>query len=199
MNKYTNNGTSGSPPSCTNDYWVFDATNCTYAPTEARYVESTTSGVTFASTGTLCISFNQKFQSSSSSIWTVSDIALRYLSRRQCSGNTQSYQSILKYAQSLINYRDSRINLYTNLKDQLNSLLTSNTNFNSKIVTFTNKVVTFADTSTSQLNILVTNAVNGLDASSNCTTIANHLRLVNNIFCKQFIYSVVQFGNHQLI
>lgn len=123
---------------------------------------------------------------------------MRYLSRRQCSGNTQSYQNILKYAQSLINYRDSRINLYTNLKDQLNSLLTSNTNFNSKLVTFTTNVNSFLAT-TSTLNTLITNAVNGLDASSNCTTIANHLRLVNNVFCKRFLYSAVQFGTHSLI
>lgn len=33
MNKYTNNGTGGTPPSCTNDYWVFDSTNCTYNST----------------------------------------------------------------------------------------------------------------------------------------------------------------------
>jgi hypothetical protein len=59
MNKYTNNGTSGSPPSCTNDFWVFDSTNCTHAATESLYVsDATTSGITFASSGSLCISFN---------------------------------------------------------------------------------------------------------------------------------------------
>lgn len=100
----------------------------------------------------------------------------------------------MKYAQSLVNYRDSRINLYTNLKDQLNALLTNNANFNSKIVTFTNSVNDFVENKTSELNLLVTNAVNGLDASSNCTTVANHLRLVNNVFCQRFIYSIVQFG-----
>lgn len=33
MNKYTNNQTGGSPPSCTNDYWVFDNTNCSHNST----------------------------------------------------------------------------------------------------------------------------------------------------------------------
>jgi hypothetical protein len=33
MNKYTNNKTGGSPPSCTNDYWVFNNANCTYNST----------------------------------------------------------------------------------------------------------------------------------------------------------------------
>lgn len=59
MNKYTNNGTGGVPPSCTNDYWVFDSTNCTHNATESIYVSNnSTSGTTFASTGTTCISFN---------------------------------------------------------------------------------------------------------------------------------------------
>jgi hypothetical protein len=60
MNKYSNNGTAGSPPSCTNDYWVFDNTNCTHNATETTYVSTTssTSGSTFAATGTMCISLN---------------------------------------------------------------------------------------------------------------------------------------------
>ena len=33
MNKYSNNGTSGNPPSCTNDYWVLDSANCTSSAT----------------------------------------------------------------------------------------------------------------------------------------------------------------------
>ena len=33
MNKYANNGTGGTPASCTNDYWVFDNTNCTHNAT----------------------------------------------------------------------------------------------------------------------------------------------------------------------
>ena len=33
MNRYTGNLTNGSPPSCTNDYWVFDSANCTRSST----------------------------------------------------------------------------------------------------------------------------------------------------------------------
>ena len=99
----------------------------------------------------------------------------------------------MSYAQSLVNYRDSRINLYQNLKDQLNALLTANNNFNTNLATFTSSVNTFV-TSTQTMNTLVTNAINGLDASSNCTTLANHIRFVYNTFCLNFMYSSVQFG-----
>lgn len=58
LNKYTNNNTGGVPPSCTNDYWVFDSTNCTHNVTESIYVATPTSGTTFATSGTMCISFN---------------------------------------------------------------------------------------------------------------------------------------------
>jgi hypothetical protein len=194
MNKYTNNETGGTPPSCTNDYWVFDVANCTHNATEALYIESATSGTTFASTGSTCISFNQKFQSASTGSWSISDVSNRYVQRRQCSSNTQSYDTILNYATSLINYRDSRINLYQNLKDQLTALLTANNNFNTNLGTFTTSVNTFV-TSTQTLNTLVTNAVNGLDASSNCTTLANHIRFVYNSFCVNFMYSSVKFGS----
>ena len=99
----------------------------------------------------------------------------------------------MEYVVALINYRDSRINLYQNLKDQLNTLLTNNRNFNTNLTTFTNNVNGFV-TSTQTLNTLVTNAINGLDASNNCHTIANHLRFVYNSFCVNFIYTAVQFG-----
>lgn len=58
LNKYSNNGTGGIPPCCTNDYWVFDNTNCTHNSTESIYTStSLTSGTTFTS-GNICISFN---------------------------------------------------------------------------------------------------------------------------------------------
>lgn len=194
LNKYTSNRTGGTPPSCANDYWVFDTANCTQNATEAIYlVDAMTSGVSFASSGTTCISFNQKFQSTTSYSWTISDVARRYVARRQCESNTQSYDMIINYATSLINYRDSRINLYQNLKDQLDALLTSNNNFNTKLATYTTDVSSFV-TNTQTLNTLVTNAVNGLDASGDCRTLANHLRFVNNVFCKNFLYTSVQFG-----
>lgn len=58
MNKFSNNGTGGTPASCTNDYWVFDVTNCTNNATESIYISTNTSGTEFASSGTTCISFN---------------------------------------------------------------------------------------------------------------------------------------------
>ena len=99
----------------------------------------------------------------------------------------------MRYGTALINYRDSRVNLYTNLKDQLTSLLTANTNFNTNLGTYTTKVNTFVS-NTQTMNTLVTNAINGVDASSNCTTIANHLRLLHNAYCVNFLHSSVQFG-----
>ncbi len=55
MNKYSN-GLSTTVPTCTNDFWVFDVTNCStaYQP----YIASATSGVTFAASGSTCIPFN---------------------------------------------------------------------------------------------------------------------------------------------
>ena len=44
LNKFSNNGTGGTPPSCTNDYWVFDSTNCTNNATESIYVSTNSSG-----------------------------------------------------------------------------------------------------------------------------------------------------------
>ncbi len=200
MNRFAGNLTNGNPPSCTNDYWVFDNTNCTRNSTETIYVStnSSTSGSTFASTGTMCISLNEKFQTQTNTSWLISDIANRYRARRRCQGNTQTYDSIINYATALINYRDSRVNLYQNIKDQLNATLIANQNFNINIGTFTNKVNSFV-TATSTLQSLVTNKVNGLDASSNCITIANNLRFVYNVFCVNFLYTSVQFGKKSFI
>lgn len=128
----------------------------------------------------------------------ISDIAARYIPLRQCQGSTQAYESIMSYAQSLINYRDSRINLYQNLKDQLTSLLAKNVAYNSKIAGYTASVNAFTS-ATATLNTLVTNQINGVDYSSNCTAIADSLRLLYNIFCINFIYKLIQFGSHSLI
>lgn len=70
MNKYTNNGTASPYPTCTYDYWVFDKTNCSRNTTEAIYTSSLTSGTSFVSTGFMCISFNEKYSSSSLNIWS---------------------------------------------------------------------------------------------------------------------------------
>ena len=159
MNKYSN-GQTVAVPTCTNDYWVFDVTNCSslgYHP----YVASTTSGITFAANGSTCIPFNQKFSSGNTWSWNTSQISKRYLERRQCKGNTQAYDYITSYATALVNYRDSRMNLYKNFKDQLSALLAKNNAFNTKINTYTTKVKDFAS-ATSTLETLVANSVNGL-------------------------------------
>lgn len=200
LNTYTNNNTGGNPPCCTNDYWVFDKTNCTYNSSEAIYVSSTTtSGTTFA-TGHTCISFNEKFNSAATSIWTMSDIVSRYVQVRQCgpNANTTCYSNIIDHMASLINYRDSRINLYQNLKDQLTALKTANSFFNDQLTTFTTKLNSFYGAA-ANLNSLVTNQINGLDSSSNCTTVANALRFVYNSFCVNFLYKSAQFGIHNTI
>lgn len=104
----------------------------------------------------MCISLNEKYQNQSSNSWEVSDFANRYVSRRRCNNNTESYENIMYYATALANYRDSRTNLYQNIKDQLNALLTANNNFNNNLVTFTNNLNAFL-TATSTLQSLVTN------------------------------------------
>ena len=146
----------------------------------------------------MCISFNEKYKTQNNDSWSVFEIINRYVTRRQCNSNTESFDMIRDYAVSLINYRDSRMNVYQNIKDQLNALLTTNQNLNTNITAFTNKVSTFV-TATATLQSLVTNQVNGLDASSNCITIANHLRFVYNTFCVNFLYTSVQFGIYRTI
>jgi len=155
LNKYSNNGTGGVPPCCTNDYWVFDNTNCTFNSTESIYTSSsTTSGTTFGS-GNTCISFNTKFSNTSASIWSNSDVVSRYVNVRECQNSTACYSSLMNYMTSVINYRDSRINLYQSLIDQLNALLTANNNFNAQLTAFSTKVSSFYS-SVSTLNSLVT-------------------------------------------
>jgi hypothetical protein len=196
MNKYTNNGTAGIVPTCTFDYWVFDNINCTGWANETNYTATLTSGTEFNSRGFLCISLNDKFSSNSTSIWTSSDIANRYIQQRQCQGNTQAYDAIMSYADSITNYRDSRINLYQDLKDQLTAVLNKNTGLNTKLNAFTTSISAFV-TATSALSTLVTNQVSGVDYASNCTAVANSLRLFYNIFCVSFVYKSVQFGTNQ--
>lgn len=103
----------------------------------------------------------------------------------------------MSYADSILNYRDSRINLYQNLKDQLTDVLNKNTAYNSKLNGFTSSIRAFV-AATSALQTLVTNSVNGVDHASNCTAVANSLRLFYNIFCVSFIYKSVQFGINPL-
>jgi len=146
----------------------------------------------------MCISLNEKFNTTSQEIWSVSDIADRYLARRQCNSSTASYDKIQEYASSIINYRDSRINLYKNLKDQLTSLLNNNNDFNTKINNFTSKLSSF-NAATITLSNLVTSQINGVDHSSNCTIIGKNLRLIYNVFCVNYVYTSIQFGTYLLI
>lgn len=99
----------------------------------------------------------------------------------------------MSYISSLINYRDSRINLYQGLKDQLSSLLTTNIALNNQISAFTSSVITFS-ANTSSLNSLMTNSISGINYNSNCTVVANNLRLIYNVFCINFVYKSVQLG-----
>lgn len=90
------------------------------------------------------------------------------------------------------------MNLYKNLKDQLSSLLTKNSAFNTKINAYTTKVKDFA-LATTTLETLVANSVNGLKKSTDCTAVANSLRLLYNVFCVNFLRKSVQFGNKDTI
>jgi hypothetical protein len=129
MNLYTNQNSVGVNTTCSNDLWVYDVANCTYAGSESIYSPSadTTKGLYIPASGSLCISLNTRISQSAPSIWTSSDIGNRYLSIRECTGNksSEAYDKIISYANSITNYRDSRINLYKSLSDQLSSMLTA--------------------------------------------------------------------------
>ena len=158
-----------------------------------------TNGLYFSPTGTICISLNLKISTSARSIWTASDIAQRYLSVRYCKLNSENaYMNILDYAASLTNYRDSRINLYKGISDQLSDLQLALNEYSSNMTDFTTKTSTFFS-SASALNNLVTNQLNGLVISSNCTIIANSLRFFYNMYCINFLYRSIKVGKYLII
>ncbi len=105
-----------------------------------------------------------------------------------------AYEKLNEYAISVTNYRDSRINLYKSLNDQLTSLLSATNEYNSNMSAFTGNVNTFSS-SASALNNIVTNQLNGLTISSNCTIIADTLRFFYNMYCVNFINRSVKIGN----
>jgi hypothetical protein len=202
--KYNSTGTLNV---CANDLWVFDATNCSHSVSEALYAPSsdTTNGLYFPPTGSLCLSLNTRISNNAPSIWTASDIAQRYLSKRACdpsaAGNsTEAYNRIRKYAESLTNYRDSRINLYQSLYDQLNAMLSVVSTYNTNMTTFGSNVNTFFS-SVATISNLVTNQINGLTISSNCTAIADGFRFFQNMYCVNFINRSVKIGTfyHTLV
>ena len=182
---------------CANDHWVFDVTNCSTNTSESIYTPtaSISTGLYIPPTGTLCISLNTRIQQSAPSIWTASDIAQRYLSVRSCTPNASSaYNQIIQYAEALTNYRDSRINIYKSLSNQLSSLLTATNTYNSNMTSFSSSLSTFFS-SASTLNNIVTNQINGLTISANCTVIADSMRFFYNMYCVNCLYHSIKIGN----
>ncbi len=198
MNKIASGSASGGIPTCTLDAWVFDKQNCSRSASESIYEASPTSGTSFVSTGHMCISFNEKFSSSNLNIWSEADFMNRYIARRQCSGDTQAFELIMKYGSALIGYRDSRINLYAALKDQLADLKASSEALKSKIGDFTIATLTFA-ANTTALNNLVASSVNGASHSTNCSVVAASMRAFHNVFCIDFIDRLAKIGRDELI
>jgi hypothetical protein len=99
----------------------------------------------------------------------------------------------VRYAEALTNYRDSRINLYKGVSDQLNGLLTMMNSYNSNMTAFTGSLNSFFST-VSPLNNVVTNQINGLTISNNCTVIADSIRFFYNMYCVNFLYRSVKIG-----
>lgn len=99
----------------------------------------------------------------------------------------------MRYANSLTNYRDSRINLYKSISDQLTSLLSTANTYNTNLTSFTSQVNGFFS-AVSGLNNIVTNQLNGLTISANCSAIASSLRFFHNMYCVNFLGRTVKVG-----
>ena len=97
-----------------------------------------------------------------------------------------AYRQIQYYGQTLIAFRDSRINLFQAIEDDLTALYTTNSNFNAQLVSFNSRVNQFYS-AVATLNNLITNSMDGLTVISNCHSIADKLRFVNNVYCKSFM------------
>lgn len=63
--------------------------------------------------------------------------------------------------------------------------------------TFSGNLNTFFSTA-STLNNYVTNQINGLTISANCTAIADSLRFFYNMYCVNFVNRSVKIGNSKL-
>jgi len=200
LNKFTDEHNSGtSNVTCAKDYWAYDAVNCTFGPSESVFSPgpNDTVGLYHPPTGSLCISLNSRLSTNSPSIWTTNDIANRYLALRQCNpaqNSPSAFDSIISYARSITNYRDSRINLYLSLQSQLGAILGENTAYNTNLSSFTAQLNTFSS-SVAGLSNVVTNQINGLTISSNCTIIANSLRFFYNMYCVNFLNRTVRIGS----
>lgn len=140
-----------------------------------------------------CISFNLQLSQSSSSIWTLADMQKRYKQIKQ--NCTDAYDLIEDYGGALIRYRDSRINLFQGLIDELTSLQSSHYNFNAALNAFRSNLTSFSTTQTIiDLSNFVTNKIDGLLVSSDCTPIADRMRFIYNSFCINSMGSAVQLG-----
>jgi len=83
--------------------------------------------------------------------------------------------------------------LFQAIIDDLTSLQTLNSNFNSNLQNFEGNVSSFA-TSVTTLQNLVDSQLSGLNVSTNCTVLASDLQFVYNSFCINFMASVVNMG-----
>jgi hypothetical protein len=72
--------------------------------------------------------------------------------------------------------------------------------YNTNMTTFTSSLNTFFS-SVASLNNLVTNQINGLTISANCTAIADSFRFFYNMYCVNFINRSVKIGRiyHNLV
>lgn len=68
-----------------------------------------------------------------------------------------------------------------------------NNAYNTNMTTFTGSLNTFYS-SVATLNNLVTNQINGLTISSNCTAIADTYRFFYNMYCVNFFNRSVKIG-----
>lgn len=140
-----------------------------------------------------CISFNTMLYNSSSGIWTLTDMQKRYRQIKQTC--EVAYTKIVDYGGALVSYRNSRINLFQSLIDQLTNLQSYHSSFNSTLDGFRSNLTSFSSTQTIvDLNNFVTNKIDGLLVSSNCSPIGDRLKFVYNAFCVNAMGSVVQLG-----
>lgn len=187
LNDYTFRAVNGQ--NCSQDYWVFDNANCISAYNRYSPGTTTVNGITLTTTP-LCISFNEAIAQGRDK-WSQTDFGSRYVGIAQtCSA---SYPIIVNYGNALIRFRDSRIKLFQAILDDLTSLQTLNSNFNTNLQTFKGKVSSFT-TSVTTLQNLVNSKLAGIQVSTNCTVLASELRFVYNSFCVNFMAQAVNMG-----
>ena len=79
--------------------------------------------------------------------------------------------------------------------DQLSNLNNSHISFNAQLSGFRSNLTSFSSTQTIvDLNNFVTNQIDGLLVSSNCSPIGDRLKFIYNAFCVNAMGSTVQLG-----